>query len=94
SMEFTLESQNGKEGLIYRDGKLLLDVPEELKNYQDGDKSLFDIIREYFEKFCKILGFTFATKIEHNLGNELKVDSHGYLENVEPPVRSNNHAHG
>lgn len=30
-MEFTLESQNGKEGLIYRDGKLLLDVPEELK---------------------------------------------------------------
>lgn len=44
-MEFTIESQNGKEGLIYRDGKLLLDVPEELKNYQDGDKSLFDIIR-------------------------------------------------
>nr|WP_265035021.1 hypothetical protein [Wolbachia endosymbiont (group A) of Apoderus coryli] len=94
SLEFTLESQDSKDGVTYKDGKLSLTAPEELKNYQEGEKSLFDIIKEYFQKFCEKLGFKFEanTQIEYNLGNSLKVDSH--LESVEPPVHSNGHVHG
>ncbi|MDR0289119.1 MAG: hypothetical protein LBH78_03645 [Rickettsiales bacterium] len=94
SLRFTLESQNGKDGVTYRDGKLLLNISEKLKNYQDGNKSLFDVIKEYFQKFCEKLGFKFEikTQIEHNLDNSLKVNTH--LESVKPPVCSNNYVLG
>ncbi|WP_374698343.1 hypothetical protein [Wolbachia endosymbiont (group B) of Limnophora tigrina] len=96
SLEFTLESQDGKDGVTYKDGKLSLTAPEELKNYQEGGKSLFDIIKEHFQKFCEQLGFKFETEtqIKHNLENPLKVNSH--LESVKPPVHvnENEHVHG
>ncbi|MDX5462409.1 MAG: hypothetical protein O7157_02470 [Wolbachia endosymbiont of Tetragnatha montana] len=73
SLEFTLESQDGKDGIIYKEGKLSLTIPEELKNYKDNGKSLFDIIKEYFQKFCTKLGFKPETRIqiERNFGNYL-----------------------
>ncbi len=73
SLEFTLESQDGKDGIICKEGKLSLTIPEELKNYKDNGKSLFDIIKEYFQKFCAKLGFKPETKIqiEHGFGNYL-----------------------
>nr|WP_253309256.1 hypothetical protein [Rickettsia endosymbiont of Ceutorhynchus assimilis] len=72
SLEFTLESQDGKDFVTYRDGKLSLTIPKELKNYKDNGKSLFDIIKEYFQKFCAKLGFKPETKIqiEHSLGTQ------------------------
>ncbi|WP_375316615.1 hypothetical protein [Wolbachia endosymbiont (group A) of Colletes cunicularius] len=72
SLEFTLESQDGKDFVTYRDGKLSLTIPKELKNYKDNGKSLFDIIKEYFQKFCAKLGFKPETKIqiEHGLGTQ------------------------
>lgn len=81
SLKFTLESQGSKDSVTYNNGKLSLTVPEKLKNYQEGNRSLFDIIREYFQKFCEILGFKRETKIEHDLENQLKVDS--CLKNVD-----------
>lgn len=70
SLEFTLESQDDKDDIIYKEGKLSLTIPEELKNYKDNGKSLFDIIKEYFQKFCAKLGFKSETKIqiERNFG--------------------------
>lgn len=91
SLEFTVESQDGKKDVTYKDGKLLLTVPKELKNYKAGDGNLFDIIKEHFQKFCEKLGFKFETKIEHDLGPSLKVSSH--LESVKPPIHSNAHEH-
>lgn len=72
SIEFTLESQDGKDFVTYKDGKLSLTIPKELKNYKDNGKSLFDIIKEYFQKFCAKLGFKPETKIqiEHSLGTQ------------------------
>ncbi|MGL9779229.1 MAG: hypothetical protein ACR5K5_03100 [Wolbachia sp.] len=72
SLEFTLESQDGKDFVTYKDGKLSLTIPKELKNYKDNGKSLFDIIKEYFQKFCAKLGFKPETKIqiEHSLGTQ------------------------
>ncbi|WP_341821416.1 hypothetical protein [Wolbachia endosymbiont (group A) of Myopa testacea] len=72
SLEFTLESQDGKDFVTYRDGKLSLTIPKELKNYKDDGKSLFNIIKEYFQKFCAKLGFKPETKIqiEHSLGTQ------------------------
>ncbi|WP_341822478.1 hypothetical protein [Wolbachia endosymbiont (group A) of Clivina fossor] len=72
SLEFTLESQDGKDFVTYRDGKLSLTIPKELKNYKDNGKSLFDIIKEYFQKFCAKLGFKPEIKIqiEHSLGTQ------------------------
>lgn len=46
SLEFTIESHNGEDFVTYRDGKLSLTIPKELKNYKDNGKSLFDIIKE------------------------------------------------
>jgi hypothetical protein len=94
-LKFTLKSKGGKDGVTYRNGKLSLTVPEELKNYQGEDnKSLFNVIKEHFQKFCERLGLKFEakTQIKRNLGNRLKVDSH--LESVEPPVRSNENVYG
>ncbi|BEP32311.1 MAG: hypothetical protein WBIAU2_05380 [Wolbachia endosymbiont of Drosophila biauraria] len=70
SLEFTIESHNGEDFVTYRDGKLSLTIPKELKNYKDNSKSLFDIIKEYFQKFCAKLGFKPETKIqiEHGFG--------------------------
>ncbi|WP_338406829.1 hypothetical protein [Wolbachia endosymbiont (group A) of Longitarsus flavicornis] len=72
SLEFTIESHNGEDFVTYRDGKLSLTIPEELKNYKDNGKNLFDIIKEYFQKFCAKLGFKPETKIqiEHSLGTQ------------------------
>ncbi|WP_250296597.1 hypothetical protein [Wolbachia endosymbiont of Oedothorax gibbosus] len=93
SLEFTIESQDGKEGVIYKDGKLSLTAPKRLKDYNIDDKNLFDIIRECFQKLCEKFGF-FKIKIEHNLDKPLEVNSH--LESVEPSAHSNEHgnAHG
>lgn len=78
SLEFTLESHNGEDFVTYGDGKLSLTIPEELKNYKDNGKSLFDIIKEYFQKLCAELGFKHETKIqiEHDLGTQIKVSNH------------------
>ncbi|WP_265026755.1 hypothetical protein [Wolbachia endosymbiont (group A) of Bombylius major] len=72
SLEFTIESHNSEDFVTYRDGKLSLTIPEELKNYKDNGKNLFDIIKEYFQKFCAKLGFKPETKIqiEHSLGTQ------------------------
>ncbi len=72
SLEFTLESQDGEDLVKYGDGKLSLTIPKELKNYKDNGKNLFDIIKEYFQKFCAKLGFKPETKIqiEHSLGTQ------------------------
>lgn len=75
SLEFILESQDGKDDIAYKDGKVSLTVPRELKNYKADDKNLFDIIKEYFQKFCEKLGFKFEVEIEHNLGDPLEVSA-------------------
>ncbi|MDR0773671.1 MAG: hypothetical protein LBE46_05165 [Wolbachia pipientis] len=87
SLEFTLKSQ-GDKNVTYEDGKLSLTVPKRLKDYNIGDKNLFDVIKECFQKFCERLGF-FKIKIEHDLDKPPKVNSH--LENMEPPIHSNEH---
>jgi len=78
SLEFTLESQDGKDSIIYKEGKLSLTIPEELKNYKDNGKTLFDTIKEYFQKFCAKLGFKPKAKIqiEHSLGTQIKVNNY------------------
>ncbi|WP_425386173.1 hypothetical protein [Wolbachia endosymbiont (group A) of Barypeithes pellucidus] len=87
SLEFTLKSQDDK-NVTYENGRLSLTIPDRLKNYSVDDKSLFGIIKECFQKFCERLGF-FKIKIEHDLGNPLEVSDH--LENMEPPIHSNEH---
>ncbi|UIP92908.1 hypothetical protein JSQ73_000790 [Wolbachia endosymbiont of Anopheles demeilloni] len=78
SLEFTLESQYGEDLVKYGDGKLSLTIPEELKNYKDNGKTLFDTIKEYFQKFCAKLGFKPEAKIqiEHSLGTQIKVNNY------------------
>ncbi|UIP91898.1 hypothetical protein IYZ83_001430 [Wolbachia pipientis] len=78
SLEFTLESQDGKNSIIYKEGKLSLTIPEELKDYKDNGKTLFDMIKECFQKFCAKLGFKPETKIqiEHSLGTQIKVNNY------------------
>lgn len=70
SLEFTLESQEGKDDVIYKDGKLSLTVPRKLRDYKIDGRSLFDTIKEYFYKFCEKLGFKFEVEIEHNFEEE------------------------
>ncbi|WP_353273741.1 hypothetical protein [Wolbachia endosymbiont (group A) of Ennomos erosarius] len=74
SLEFTLHSQDGKDGATYKDGKLSLTVPKRLKDYNIGDKNLFDVIKECFQKLCEKFGF-FKIKIGHDLDKQLKVNS-------------------
>ncbi|WP_264337445.1 hypothetical protein [Wolbachia endosymbiont (group B) of Dolichovespula media] len=78
SLEFIIESCDGEDFVTYRDGKLSLTIPKELENYKDNGKTLFDIIKEYFQKFCAELGFKYETKIqiEHVLGTQIKVSNH------------------
>lgn len=89
SLEFILESQDGKNGVTYKDGKLSLTIPRELRDYKIDGRNLFDIIQEYFYKFCEKLGFKFEVEIERNLGDPMEVNSH--LEGVQPPIDSNEH---
>lgn len=70
SLEFTLESQDGKDDVIYKNGKLSLTVPRKLRDYKTDGRNLFDIIKEYFYKFCEKLGFKFETEIEHSFEEE------------------------
>ncbi|WP_253300192.1 hypothetical protein [Wolbachia endosymbiont of Chironomus riparius] len=88
-LKFTLESneQESDKNVKYKDGKLLLTVPNELKNYTIGEKKLFDVIKEYFKAFCKKLGFNFEMKIEHNF---TKPSANGHLEEVKQPMQSIN----
>ncbi len=86
SLEFALESQDGKDDVIYKDGKLSLTVPRKLRDYKTDGISLFDIIKEYFYKFCEKLGFKFEVEIEHDLGDPMS-----YLEEVALPIHSNEH---
>ncbi|MFP3026799.1 MAG: hypothetical protein ACEY3L_11365 [Wolbachia sp.] len=86
SLEFTLESQDGKDDVIYKDGKLSLTVPRKLRDYKIDGRSLFDTIKEYFYKFCEKLGFKFEVEIEHDLGDPMS-----YLEEVALPIHSNEH---
>ncbi|MDG7053225.1 MAG: hypothetical protein LKM45_05100 [Wolbachia endosymbiont of Alcedoecus sp.] len=83
SLEFTLESQDDKDGVTYKDGKLSFTVPQELENYHTNNKeeqlqsddtvkkSLLDVIIESFliliEKFV-------GTKLKNKQGihNEIK----------------------
>lgn len=87
SIEFTLESQDGKDDVVYQDGKLSLTVPRKLRDYKTDGRSLFDTIKEYFYKFCEKLGF--KLKIKHDLGDSIEVNSR--LESVQPPIHSNEH---
>ena len=86
SLEFTLESQDGKGSVVYKDGKFSLTVPRKLRDYKIDGRSLFDIIKEYFYKFCEKLGFKFEVEIEHDLGDPMS-----YLEEVALPIHSNEH---
>ncbi|WP_225536511.1 hypothetical protein [Wolbachia endosymbiont of Mansonella ozzardi] len=53
SLKLTLEPQDGKDGITYKNGKLSLTVPKELKNYKEGGRNLFDVIEEYFQNSAK-----------------------------------------
>ncbi|WCR57784.1 hypothetical protein [Wolbachia endosymbiont of Ctenocephalides felis wCfeJ] len=75
SLEFTLASQDGKDGVTYEDGKLSITVPRNLRDYKIDGRSLFDIIKEYFYKLCEKLGFKFEVEIAHDLGDPLEVNS-------------------
>ncbi|WP_143689508.1 hypothetical protein [Wolbachia endosymbiont of Nilaparvata lugens] len=86
SIKFTLQSQDGKDDVIYKDGKLSLTVPRKLRDYKIDGRSLFDTIKEYFYKFCEKLGFKFEVEIEHDLGDPMS-----YLEEVDLPIHSNEH---
>lgn len=50
SLEFVLESHGGKDGVIYKDGKLSLTIPKELKTCKEYGKNLFDIINTRFTR--------------------------------------------
>ncbi|MDR2609113.1 MAG: hypothetical protein LBC06_00785 [Rickettsiales bacterium] len=83
SLEFTLESQDGKDGVTYKEGKLSFTIPQELENYHTNNKeeqlqsddtvkkSLLEVIIESFliliEKFV-------GTKLKNKQGihNEIK----------------------
>lgn len=71
SVEFKLKCKG--RSVTYEDGKVFLTIPKELKNYKASGRNLFDITTESFQEFCGSLGFKFETKIEHNLGEPLKV---------------------
>ncbi|CAQ55396.1 hypothetical protein C1A_837 [Wolbachia endosymbiont of Culex quinquefasciatus JHB] len=71
SVEFKLNCKG--RNVTYEDGKVSLIIPKELKNYKASGRSLCDITIEYFQEFFGNLGFKFETKVEHSLGEPLKV---------------------
>ncbi|WP_353284821.1 hypothetical protein [Wolbachia endosymbiont (group A) of Lasioglossum fulvicorne] len=99
SLEFTIESQNDKDDVTYKDGKLSLTIPEELKNFpvvnemQQG-KSLFDIIKEiFFQLIEKVFGHTNDIEVIEEDGTITMISSFGKplkvksaLKEVKPPM--------
>ncbi|MGL9725758.1 MAG: hypothetical protein ACR5KV_03600 [Wolbachia sp.] len=71
SVEFKLKCEG--ENVIYKESKVSLTIPKELKNYRVGDKNLFNVIIEYFQNFYEKFGFQFKTKVKHSLDEPLKV---------------------
>lgn len=71
SVEFKLKCEG--ENMRYEEGKVSLIIPNKLRDYKANDKNLFDVIIEYFQKFCEKFGFHFETKIEHILDNSPEV---------------------
>ncbi|MGL9718836.1 MAG: hypothetical protein ACR5K9_09560 [Wolbachia sp.] len=98
---FTLEFQDGEDDITYTNGKLSLTVPRKLRDYKIDGRSLFDIIREYFYKFCEKLGFKFETEIGHNFEEEeysfegarlvFKEQPENYVEDPDVDPLSNQH---
>ncbi|OCA05779.1 hypothetical protein wTpre_98 [Wolbachia endosymbiont of Trichogramma pretiosum] len=84
SLEFALKSQDGKDDVIYKNGKLSLTVPRKLRDYKIDGRISFDTIKEYFYKFCEKLRFKF--EVEHDLGDPMS-----YLEEVALPIYRNEH---
>lgn len=79
SVEFNLKCKG--ENVTYEDGKVLLTIPKELKDYKAGNDSLLDKLTdiinnlvEYFKKLCEKLGFKFDTKIEYNSEHNIKIE--------------------
>ncbi|MDG7055800.1 MAG: hypothetical protein LJD31_04725 [Wolbachia endosymbiont of Menacanthus eurysternus] len=96
---FILESQDGKDGVTYKNGKLSLTIPEELRDYpvineMQQSKSLFDVIKEvFFQLIEKVFGHTNDIKITKendvitiagSFGKSLKVKS--TLKEVKPII--------
>ncbi|MFT4314038.1 MAG: hypothetical protein AB3P11_02870 [Wolbachia pipientis] len=71
SVEFKLKSKG--RSITYEDGKVLINIPKELKSYKASGRSFFDIATERFQEFCENLGFNFETKVEHSLDEPLTV---------------------
>lgn len=71
SVEFKLKSKG--RSITYEDGKVLINIPKELKNYKASGRSLCDITTEHFQEFCENLGFNSETKVEHSLDKPLTV---------------------
>ncbi|MDG7055980.1 MAG: hypothetical protein LKM44_00575 [Wolbachia endosymbiont of Meromenopon meropis] len=90
-LEFTLESQDGKDGVVYKNGKLSFTIPKKLESYQSSDNNLFDVIKKYFQKFCGKLGLKSETSIKQSLKKQLKVDS--YLDNITQSMHCNKHVY-
>lgn len=74
SLEFTLESQDGKDGVTYKDGKLTLTIPRELENYHSSDKEeqshsdttvKTSLLEHIIEKFLVIIEELFNIKPEN-----------------------------
>ncbi|WP_265015284.1 hypothetical protein [Wolbachia endosymbiont (group B) of Camptogramma bilineatum] len=71
SIKFKLKSKG--RSITYEDGKVLITIPKELKNHKASGRNFFDIATERFQEFCENLGCNFETKVEHSLGEPLKV---------------------
>lgn len=79
SVEFNLKCKG--ENVTYEDGKVLLTIPKELKDYKAGNDSLLDKLTdiinnlvEYFKKLCEKLGFKFDTRIEYDSEHNIKME--------------------
>lgn len=79
SAEFKLKCKDGN--VTYEDGKVLLTIPKELKDYKAGDDSLLDKLTdiinklvEYFKKLCEKLGFKFDTRIEYDSEHNINIE--------------------
>lgn len=79
SVEFNLKCKG--ENVTYEDGKVLLTIPKELKDYKAGNDSLLDKLTdiinklvEYLKKLCEKLGLKFDTKIEYDSEHNIKME--------------------
>ncbi|MCA7010599.1 hypothetical protein [Wolbachia endosymbiont of Tribolium confusum] len=71
SIKFKLKSKG--RSITYEDGKVLITIPKELKNYKASGRNFFDTTIECFQEFFGNLGFNFETKVEHSLDKPLTV---------------------